>query len=73
MKAPPWLKVTTPRPQPPGPGLTVNVELVLNTPGKVLSFAWDAARRPQMAWWHRPSVFGAILLWGFARLLEDTP
>jgi len=54
----------------PGPGLTVTVKLVIDTPRKAVVFAWDMARSISVAsWWHRPAVFFGLLVWGAQHLV----
>lgn len=55
----------------PGAGLTVTVTVNLDTLGKVLRFAWDTARKSTVAaWWHRPAIFGGLMVYGTQRLVS---
>lgn len=64
MKPASYLEVTTASPDCTH-CITVNVKLVLDSPRKVLAFAFDMARSVSVAaWWHRVAVFFGLLLWG---------
>jgi hypothetical protein len=52
----------------PDGGLMFEVTVHLDTLTKVVSFASDMAAG--VAWWHRPFVFGAVLIGGAMQLVR---
>lgn len=55
-------------------GLIITVMVKLDTPRKVLAFAWDMAlTNSRLSWWRRLSVFIVLLFWGLGQLFTRRP
>lgn len=51
-------------------GLTMTVTVKLDTPRKVLAFAWDmGVANSGIRWWWRPMVSFCVLFWGARHLV----